>query len=57
MMDELILRIARKEARVAAVIRAFGGWWFDRAVGRGLRALARKGQKSGHQSRDEGGRG
>lgn len=51
MMDGLIIRITRAEARAAVHLRAFGGWWFDNAVGRGLRALARREQKSGQNRR------
>lgn len=49
-MDTLIYRIARIEARAAVVVRAFGAWWFESAVGRGLRALARREEKSGEKS-------
>lgn len=60
MMDGLILRITRIEARAAVVVRGFGGWWFDSAVGRGLRALARREEKSGQNAarrRSDRGRG
>ena len=50
MIDSMIIRIARVEARAAHVVRAFGDWWFASAVGRGLRALARQGQKSGQNA-------
>ena len=51
-MDAIIIRIARIEARAAARLRAFGGWWFERAVGRGLRALARGGHLSDLKSQE-----
>ena len=53
MTDWLILRVARIEARAAATVRAFGGWWFESAVGRGLRALARREEKSDAKSGGE----
>ncbi|WP_162784727.1 hypothetical protein [Paracoccus suum] len=46
MMDDLIIAVVRIEARAAAAVRAFGGWWFASAVGRGLHALARREEKS-----------
>lgn len=49
-MDTLVYRIARIEARAAVAVRAFGAWWFESAVGRGLRALARREQKSDEKS-------
>lgn len=52
-MNTLILHISRAEARAAAVIRAFGGWWFENAIGRGLRALARREEKSGRKLRGQ----
>ena len=49
-MNNMILHITRAEARAAVIVRAFGSWWFDNAVGRGLRALARREEKSGVKS-------
>lgn len=54
-MNSLIIRITRAEARAAVAVRAFGGWWFESAVGRGLRALARREQKSGQKFHSPGG--
>lgn len=50
MMDRIIIAITRREARLAVAVRALGAWWFDSAVGRGLRALARLEEKSGEKS-------
>ena len=57
MIDSIIIRITRAEARAAVIVRALGGWWFDSAVGRGLRALARREEKSGQNSRRRSDRG
>ena len=57
MMDRIIIAFTRREARLAVAVRALGAWWFDSAVGRGLRALARLEEKSGGLSAQPPGRG
>lgn len=47
MIDALIIRITRIETRAAVRLQALAAWWASSAVGRGLRAFARREEKSG----------